>query len=257
MKKTWLLIAALTLLALTVVVGVTFPASLAWRWWGAQAPDVRLIGVSGTVWNGAASRVIVRGHTLGRLEWQLSPWRLLRGQPQAQLAIVGTGLKLSGEVSRHGEREVQIDRFAADAEADWLAPVLAIPALEPTGRLVAEGARLVMSANGMPREVDARIEWREAGVRGQVVARLGTLVIEAHGRDGRIDASVSDRGDGEVEVSGSAHLDQGQYRSETALIARSQSGPVVEALQWIGAPRSEGGRLLIVEGRLDLPGEQL
>lgn len=257
MKKTWLLIAALTLLLLTLIVAATFPASLAWRWWGEQLPDVRVVGVSGTVWNGAASRIIVRGQTLGRLEWQLSPWGLLRGQPQARLAIDGTGLKISGEVSPHGEREVQIDRFTADAEAAWLAPVLAIPALEPTGRLVTDGARLVMNAHGLPREIDARIEWREAGVRGQVVARLGTLVIEAHGRDGRIDASVSDRGDGEVAVSGSARLDQGQYRSETVLTARAPTGPVVEALQWIGAPRPEGGRLLIVEGRLDLPGEQL
>ena len=47
------------------------------------------------------------------------------------------------------------------------------------------------------------------------------------------------------------------YRGEVRLSARVAEGPVVEALQWIGMPSGDGGRLLIVEGRLLLTEETL
>lgn len=257
MKRSWLWISLATLLLLALVVIATFPAALAWRWWGDRVPDVRLSSLSGSVWNGQALRVAVRGQALGKLKWQVSPWSLLGGNPAATLTLDGPGLKLSGVFAAAAERQVRISGLEAQAEAGWLAPALAIPALEPTGMLNVSGASLLLSATGMPREIDARIEWREAGVRGQVVARLGTMVIEAHGRDGRIDATVADQGDGEVEVRGQVRLDQGQYRGETVLVPRASEGPVVEALQWVGEPRPEGGRLLIVEGRIAVPEETL
>lgn len=250
MKKAWIWISLGAALALAGVVLATFPAQLAWRWWGERLPDLKLNGVSGTVWNGSAVRSSVRGQALGRLHWELSPLSLLRGQPAARLGLEGPGLKLSGDVADAGGGRVRIEGLDVDGDAGWLAPALAIPALEPTGSIVVRGASVTLEANGQPTALDARVEWREAGVRGQVVARLGTLVIEARGRDGRIQASIADQGDGEVEVRGSAIVDQGSYRSETTLVARVQQGPVVEALQWVGEPRPEGGRLLIIEGRI-------
>ena len=257
MKKTWLLITAALLLMLTVVLLATFPAALAWRWWGERAPDLKLQGISGTIWNGTATRVAVRGQALGRMQWQLPFLRLVSGDPGISVDLAGPGIKLKGDLARGADGTLAISGLHAEAEAGWLAPALAIPELEPTGLLVTEGATLLLSRTGMPRAIDARIEWRNAGVRGQVVARLGTLTIEAHGQDGRISASVADQGDGEVEVRGTAQVDQGNYRSETILIPRVQQGPVVEALQWVGAPRPEGGRLLIVEGRINVPEEML
>lgn len=257
MKKTWFLIAALTLLALTVVVAATFPAAVAWRWWGERVPDLKLQGISGTVWNGTATRVAVRGQALGRMQWQLPFARLLGGQPLVSVDLSGPGMKLKADITRAADGALVLNGLAAEAEAGWLGPALAIPELEPTGLLVTEGASLVLLPNGLPQAIDARIEWRNAGVRGQVVARLGTLVIEAHGKDGRIEASVADQGDGDVEVLGGAVLDKGVYRSETILVPRVEQGPVVEALQWVGTPRPEGGRLLVVEGRILVPEETL
>jgi general secretion pathway protein N len=257
MKKTWFLIAAATLLVLSVVVVATFPAAVAWRWWGDRAPDLKLGGISGTVWNGSATRVVVRGQALGKMQWQVPVARLLGGDPGVVIDLSGPGMKLSAAIARGEGDTLAISGLKAEAEAGWLGPALAIPELEPTGMLATEGASLLLSRSGVPRAIDARIEWRDAGVRGQVVARLGTLVIEAHGKDGRIEASVADNGDGDVEVLGGALIDQGSYRSETILVPRVSEGPVVEALQWVGTPRPEGGRLLIVEGRITVLEETL
>lgn len=244
----WLTLAALLILASVVV--ATFPAAVAWRWWGKELPELTLNGVEGTVWHGSSGRASVRGQALGKLEWNLSPLSLLRGEPAVELAIEGAGLKLSGAFATDERRRIRIERLKVDADAAWLAPALAIPALEPTGRIVAEGASALLGADGVPEALDARLEWQQAGVRGTVVARLGTLVIEAHGRDGRILATIADQGDGELEVRGSASIEGGSYRSETVLVPRSAQGPVVEALQWVGEARPEGGRRLLIEGRI-------
>lgn len=257
MKKTWWWIALGGLLTLTAVVLATFPAHLAWRWWGERLPDLRLNGVSGTVWKGTAVRASLRGQALGRLAWELAPLSLLRGQPSARLVLDGPGLQLAGDLSDAGAGRVRIERLDVDAQADWLAPALAIPALEPTGRLQLRGASLTLAANGQPEAIDARIEWQDAGVRGRVVARLGTLAIEARGREGRIQASIADAGDGELEVRGNALVEHGSYRSEIVLLPRVEQGPVVEALQWVGEPRAEGGRLLLIEGRIESMEESL
>lgn len=257
MKRTWFLIAAATLLALSVVVLATFPAAVAWKWWGARAPDLKLQGISGTVWNGTATRVSVRDQMLGRMEWRLPFWALIRGAPSVRVDLSGPELKLSALIARHSANAISLSELGIEAQARWLGPALAIPELEPTGLVVTENASLVLTRGGMPQAIDAAIEWRNAGVRGQVVARLGTVLIQAHGSDGRIQASVVDQGDGEVEIRGTASIDQGSYRSETILVPRVEQGPVVEALQWVGAPRPGGGRVLIVEGRITVLEESL
>lgn len=257
MKRVWLLVAAATLLALGGVVLATFPAAVAWRWWGERIPDLKLQGISGTVWNGTATRVAVRGQMLGRMDWQVPFWALVRGAPSVRVDLSGPGLKLKAVVARQSADALALSELNAQAEAGWLGPALAIPELEPTGLVVTENARLVLTRNGMPQAIDAAIEWRNAGVRGQVVARLGTILIQAHGSDGRIQASVVDQGDGEVEIRGTASIDQGNYRSETILVPRVEQGPIVEALQWVGVARPAGGRQLIVEGRITVLEESL
>lgn len=257
MKRIWILVAAAILLALSAVVLATFPAAVAWRWWGERVPDLKLQGISGTVWNGTATRVTVRGQVLGRMDWQVPFAALVRGAPSVRVDLSGPGLQLKAVIARQSADALALSELNAQAEAEWLGPALAIPALEPTGLVVTENASLVLSRGGMPQAIDAAIEWRNAGVRGQVVARLGTILIQAHGRDGRIQASVVDQGDGEVEIRGTASIDQGSYRSETILVPRVEQGPVVEALQWVGAPRPGGGRVLIVEGRITVLEENL
>jgi len=254
--KRWFLISLAFLLALTMVVAITFPAAVAWRWWGAQAPEIALQGINGTVWSGEAGRFSVRGQHLGRLRWTISPWRLWNGEVTARLAVDGPGLKLSGTIRKLEDGGTRIAELDGEAQGSWLGPALAIPVLEPTGRLVISDGSLHLDRDGLPRDVDVRVVWHEAGVRGQVVARFGTITIAARGNDGRIGMTIEDAGDGELEVKGKVDLDQRNYRSEIVLAPRTSEGPVVEALKWIGAARPEGGRLLLIEGHILLPEKQ-
>ncbi len=253
LMKRWFLLTVVFLIALTVVVAITFPAAVAWRWWGAQAPDIGLQGINGTLWSGEAGRFSVRGQQLGRLTWTISPWRLWKRELTARLAVDGPGVKLAGTIRKLDDGSTAITELDGEAQGSWLGPALAIPVLEPTGRLGVVDGSLRLDKNGLPRDVDLTMVWHEAGVRGQVVARFGTITIVARGNDGRIGMTIEDAGDGELEVRGKVDLDQRNYRSEIVLAPRTTEGPVVEALKWIGAARPEGGRLLLIEGQILIP----
>ena len=251
--KRWFLFTLLFLIVVTAVVAITFPAAVAWRWWGARAPDIGLQGINGTVWAGEAGRFSVRGQQLGRLSWTISPWQLWKGELTARLALDGPGVKLDGIIRKLDDGGTHITSLDGEAQGSWLGPALAIPVLQPTGRLAVAGGSLLLDRDGLPRDVDLTVVWHEAGVGGQVVARFGTITIAARGNAGRIGMTIADSGDGELEVKGKVDLDQRNYRSEIILVPRVSEGPVVEALKWIGAPRAEGGRLLLIEGQILLP----
>lgn len=257
MKLRWLAMGLLGLLVLAVAIAATFPASLAYQWWAEQVPDVGLQGLSGSIWDGSAQRASVRGQPLGEMQWTLSPWALLGGRVSAHVRIDGPGVKLKTDVVRQADGSVRLSGLTGEAEAGWLGPALAIPALEPTGTLLLDAPAVEFDRAQLPRQVDAKIIWQNAGVRGQAVARLGTLTFVASGSDGHVRLDVSDAGDGDLQVQGSATLDGDRYRSETVLVSRVSQGPIVQALEWIGQPRAEGGRLLVVEGQIIVPEEKL
>lgn len=255
-KRGWLWIVLGGLLLLSVLVVATFPAALAWRQVSERIVGVELGGVQGSLWQGRARELVLRGQSLGSLEWRLSPWATLLGKPRAELAIKGPDLRLSG-TWQHSGAGSELSALNGEIDAGWFAPALDIPALEPTGRVTVADGRLLLDGQGVPNGGELVLRWLDAGVRGQVQARLGTLVIEARGSEGRIVASVSDGGDGDVAIVGQFQLEQRAYRGEVRLFARVAEGPVVEALQWIGMPSDDGGRLLIIKGRLLLEEETL
>jgi general secretion pathway protein N len=64
--------------AVFVAVGLaTLPASLLV---GRLPPDLKVEGVSGTVWNGGADAIRLRGAPLGALSWSVEPAALLAGE---------------------------------------------------------------------------------------------------------------------------------------------------------------------------------
>lgn len=106
------------------------------------------------------------------MQWTLSPWALLGGRVSAHVRIDGPGVKLKTDVVRQADGSVRLSGLTGEAEAGWLGPALAIPALEPTGTLLLDAPAVEFDRAQLPRQVDAKIIWQNAGVRGQAVARL-------------------------------------------------------------------------------------
>ena len=74
--------------------------------------DVRLTGVSGTIWSGSAARAWIeidqQPLMLGRVQWRLQPWRMLWGAPLSLSSVWGQqsmrarlGYRLGGSIVLH------------------------------------------------------------------------------------------------------------------------------------------------------------
>ena len=222
MRQGWLL----TLVGLAVfaaVIVATLPASLLV---GHLPADLTADGVSGTIWNGGADAIRLRGAPLGALSWQAEPLALLggefayrievarpdgyvRGRVAATLggALEGTGLELAlpvdalhpehGPQSWDGRLQGRIERVRL--EQGWPVALLGtftISGLRPPGSELAIGSYAIEfdgHAN-TPTQLVGRVRDVEAPllVRGQLQIR--------HERAYRLEGEVTPRPSAAPEV---------------------------------------------------------
>ena len=242
----WLLL----MLALLVVAAVTLPASLAYRIIAERLVDVQAAGLSGTLWQGRASSLLVRGRDWGQLDWQLQPWPLIHGRTEVDAVLKGEGLDLLGRIDRAADRALNLSRVRGQLDAAWLAPSLGLPLFIPTGQIELDLPLLQIDAEGRPLAVEGSALWRNAGFSGITRASLGELVLRLSGRDGSIDGQISHTGAADLALDGMLQMRGRIYRMEVRLRPDPAKAELVKALQWVGQPMADGGRLLIIEGEV-------
>ena len=66
------------LLVFAAVLLVTFPASVAYQLFA--PPDLRLNGISGSVWSGSADEGMAGGAYIRQIRWRMKPADLLKGR---------------------------------------------------------------------------------------------------------------------------------------------------------------------------------
>jgi general secretion pathway protein N len=242
----WLLL----LLALLVVAAVTLPASLAYRLIAERLTDVQAAGLSGTLWQGRASSLLVRGRDWGQLDWELQPWPLFNGRTEIDAVLKGAGLELLGRIDRAADRALDLSQVKGQIDAAWLGPALGLPLFIPTGQIDLDLPSLRIDAEGRPLAVDGRALWRNAGFSGITRASLGELMVELTGHDGVIDGRISHSGAADLALDGELQMRGRAYRMEVRMRPDPNKTELVNALQWVGQPMAGGGRLLIIEGEV-------
>jgi general secretion pathway protein N len=242
----WLLL----LLALLVVAAVTLPASLAYQLIAARLTDVQAAGLSGTLWQGRASSLLVRGRDWGQLDWRLQPWPLFNGRTEIDAELKGAGLELLGRIDRAADRALDLSGVRGQIDAAWLGPALGLPLFIPTGQIDLDLPLLQIDAEGRPLAVDGQAHWRNAGFSGITRASLGDLVLQLTGRDGAIDGLISHTGPADLAIEGELRMRGQNYRMEARLRPDPAKPELVRALQWVGQPMADGGRLLVIEGEV-------
>lgn len=193
------------LLLFTGFVLVRVPASLALNYIGSKSGFLAPYQVSGTVWNGSATEMVVRyggsSLSLGLVEWQLSPWQLLLGKLSVHLDANKGSQKIAGDFSLALGNRLQVQ----DAEIH-----LDIPTLTSLMKV-----RLPGQLQGMAELSLERLSYEGGSVMdlaGTMVARdgvyvigqpvvLGTYAAKLSLKDRLVNASLSDI-DGAVTISG-------------------------------------------------------
>jgi hypothetical protein len=254
-----LLIAFGIFLLLSVVLAATFPARVLTGWLSRQDPNLAFAQVEGTVWRGSAAQLRVRGIALGRLQWRVSPLSLFRLAPAGELQLRDSKLSLDSAVERLRDGSIRLTDLQGTLDASWLAPVLAIPALVPTGKVQADFSTLQVSPYGLPQRVQGELRWEDAGVFGLVQAQLGGLRIRVDSEPQLSGLIESMGANPPVEIHGVFALKGLQYSADVMLTPNTSNKQVLRALEYIGQPSVEpgsaaGARHLKIEGKILLAG---
>ncbi len=249
-----LAIAAIITFLVVLLAFYTLPARIAWRFVQHKVPNVQLVGLHGTLWNGNAESVLVANQALGKLAWQIPPTSALRFAPKVQLKLDGATVQLEGLAEASGSNWM-LSGLSASADASWLAPALGIPAVIPTGKLALNFSELNLDRRGLPIRAQGNLQWLSAGVTGLAQADFGSFDVSIKNDDGAITGTISAIGSAALDISGGFALKGESYSAEITLRQKISSPNMTRALSLIGEPiaGSPGARLLKINGILVVP----
>ena len=245
MNKPHLAWAALAALLLAVLLLVTAPARLLYRVVPAQ--QVLLQGLSGTVWQGAATSVQLRlpqGYfQLGATHWSLHPLSLLTLAPRLTLGSEWGDQALAGELVLRGQRDLDIRdlelRFAADTMRHF-APL----AVEGLFTLQVSGMEL---RDGLPHSARGRLVWQGAAW----LSPKGPVPLGSYALDFEQPSGGVLRGDvvtlaGPLEASGSAEL-EGRHYAVDILMGSDEmlESQLAQMLSLIATPEGANYRVTV------------
>lgn len=208
---------------------------------------VSLQGLSGTVWQGSASRCLVRlpmGHFhLGSVDWSLDPLSLLLFRPRLTVASEWGPQTLRGEVALRGARSADLRDFEANVAAS-LAKQFAPLAVD--GSISVQVGDFSVR-DGLPAGGQGRVVWQGA----TWLSPQGPVPLGSYALDFAQEDNAPLRGEvitlaGPMRAEGQASLDQRRY-SINVLISSDEviDGPIQHALSLMAAPEGDGYRLAL------------
>lgn len=237
-----------------VLIAVFSLALLAWapaRLLGLVVPaeQLQLAGLSGTVWNGSASRCVLQlpqgALHLGAVTWSLRPSSLLTLSPRLRFDSEWGSQRLSGDVRAGLNGDVTLRNLDARLPADL---VQQFAPLAVDGVLSAQVEELVLR-DGLPHRAAGRLVWEDAGFqspRGRVP--LGTYALDVQQPPGDMLEGVVLTLSGNLLAEGRVELEGRRYRIDVGLIGDGPLDPMLNnALSLMAAPDDRGGYRILLE----------
>lgn len=250
MSWSWRIFLAAGLVSLAAFLVAGFPARLAWTWWGPHGHTLRLTGVSGTVWSGAASRVTLGNGSLDEVHWQLRPASLLtlrlgyRFRARLQKGYV------SGDAALAPSGELHLDHVEGESDIRVLGALVNAGAMPVHGQVNLQLEKLAWKG-GHPTDAAGRVSVSDVKLdTGSQDVALGQYGIEIHRSGRQIVGQIRDRG-GPLQVSGDAALTPaGTYRVQLAITQRQPGSTLHNLLGMLGRPDANGTYHLRLNGRI-------
>ncbi|MEZ5573978.1 MAG: type II secretion system protein N [Halioglobus sp.] len=244
---TFLRLVGAAVLALLLIVNVvaTAPARLLSR----VVPGDQLVmrGLSGTVWDGSASGVLLRlpqGYLqLGAVQWSLHPMSLLVLAPRLTVHSEWGNQTLEGELVLRGQRDLDVLNMEGNVAASLLSHFAPV-AISGMFNLQLEQLQL---RDGLPYSTQGRLVWQEGSwrsPRGPVA--LGSYAMDIAQSPGEMLKGKVITLSGPLEADGELQLQQRHYQLDIAL---SSEGAMDEQLQQmlslIAVPEGAGFRMAL------------
>jgi len=252
MSSRWSLLALGIGVYVAVAIG-SFPASLAYRWFGPEG--LTLAAVGGTIWNGRAAYGTGAGLSFSNLNWQLHPVALLTGKLSLDAeAALANGLASAKLAASRDRLELTDVRLSASLES--FSEQFALG--EVSGQLGLSLSRLEL-VGGVPVAAAGTLTVADLfsapliPIEGVTSIPLGNFRAElTTGEQPGIVALVSDEG-GPLELTGRITLAPDRSYTMDALIKTRADAPqeLVQGVELVtGEPNAEGRRRFLQQGTL-------
>ncbi|MBA2410612.1 MAG: type II secretion system protein N [Gammaproteobacteria bacterium] len=239
-------LAILGIVAFIVSLIVTAPAHLAGEY---LPPHIQASNLQGTVWQGQASQLRIRGFYLGQVDWELRPHALLLGRIQADVSIDRVDLQAHGNIARGLSAYHVFDAHLEGAE-QLLAPIASNYGVTVDGPIEADIDKLAFNDAG-PQAADGLIVWRDARLVNPSALSLGDVNINLAQEDDIATAQLRNTGEA-LNLNGDAQLRPGWAYDARLQIAPTPATPkqVRDTLPFLGQPDARGKVTLTRQGTL-------
>jgi general secretion pathway protein N len=248
MKRLWPLI-ALGVGAFVIFALVTLPASIVLS--RLSSTDVSTSGVSGSIWNGKAQVLQVRGMNVGSVAWNLHVLPLFTLHLNADVKVTRVDGFAQTALSVGPGGKVTLKGLTASL------PLIAVnnPQLAGwTGQLNAKFARLTLE-KGWPTEVDGSLDAVDVTGPPRKPANVGSYRVvfdPAASTAEMLQGAISDGGNGPLQINGTVRLKADRSYEIDALVAAKPNTPqnLARALEFLGPPDPQGRRQFSMAGAL-------
>jgi hypothetical protein len=246
----------LGLLTFVMTVILSIPASFVFAHVNKAWPDFYADGVSGTLWDGQASNIIVRingvKQAFGETQWTLGLWPLLIGKAVVTLDARDENQRISGKVTTSYPLHVELERVELKAPLSLLRNWYPLP-IKVTGDAELILKTLEFDGENI-NELDGAFTWQQAGIDlGAGLTQLGSfLAVLSQPGEGAYQADVSQL-KGQLGVSGLVSLNMLEKAYDAELVFKPEPGfdaSMVAMIKQISKPQADGGLLLSYKGKL-------
>jgi general secretion pathway protein N len=234
------------ILVFLVVLLVTFPARVAYRWFAPA--DLQLSGISGSIWSGSATEGMAGGAYIRDLTWRMQPGALLTGK----LAFATSSKPASGTMTT--DVAVGLDGSLALTGLSGSVPLdLVHPALQQSGingDLSLRFDSLVLE-NGLPVEATGTVTVANFFVPDLSAGVLGDFRADFQTTDSGITGNVDDVS-GVLDITGVITVNADRNYSLVGEVAARPAAPpsIEQQLRFLGSPDERGMRPFRFEGQL-------
>ena len=242
MKRT--IVAALVVFL--IILAMTFPARVAYRWLG---PDALLLGgLSGSIWNGAATEGLVGGAYLRDITWQLLPTSLLTGKISFKTSARPVSGRISAEVGIGKNGMLAMSQLSGSMPLDLVHD--AIQQAGISGDLKLRFDTLVLK-NNLPVLANGYITVSSFYIRELSASVIGNFRADFTMVNGRVTAYVEDAS-GLLDVTGVISFNEDRSYSFIGEVGTMPGAPtsIEQQFRFLGSADEAGMRPFRFEGRL-------
>ncbi|HEV7777336.1 MAG TPA: type II secretion system protein N [Luteibacter sp.] len=240
----WVLAVLLVLLVAAAALFWFLPASWVVGAVESRMHGMRVEGVSGTLWNGHAERVVTAdGELLGMLDWTLN-----RGAPLGRRHVTGRFQGPLGHVAWQFDHARSDSSDWRDIDFRWDARVFAshpaLRAFDPRGTLEGRIPEASLQGN-WPVTMHGEATWRDASLQmpeGRVP--LGNLHVGVTSNDGVLHAKLDEDGSGPLDIRGTLDAMPLGWRLDIRMQPRTVDTALSHLLARFGPPSADGSTII-------------